>query len=75
MFAWWSAPFVVGMINPPNNPARLVLPADWRVLGFGLALACGVTFLFGLTAGAARLVRQAGERAARAAKIRIRDGG
>ena len=35
-FAWWSAPFVVGRINPPDNPARLVLPADWRVLGFGL---------------------------------------
>ena len=49
LFAWWSAPFIVGMINPPENPANLVLPADWRVLGFGLALACGVTFLFGLT--------------------------
>jgi ABC-type antimicrobial peptide transport system permease subunit len=21
-FAWWSAPFVVSMINPPDNPAR-----------------------------------------------------
>jgi putative ABC transport system permease protein len=49
-FAWWSAPFIVGMINPPAyDPARLVLPADWRVLGFGLALASAVTFLFGLT--------------------------
>jgi predicted permease len=49
-FAWWSAPFIVGMINPPAyDQARLVLPADWRVLGFGLALASGVTFLFGLT--------------------------
>jgi predicted permease len=48
IFAWWAAPFVVGMINPPDNPARLFLPADWRVLGFGLALALGVTFLFGL---------------------------
>jgi predicted permease len=47
-FAWWSAPFIVGMINPPHDPARLALPADWRVLGFGMALACGVTFLFGL---------------------------
>jgi ABC-type antimicrobial peptide transport system permease subunit len=28
LFAWWSAPMVVGMINPPDNPARLVLPAD-----------------------------------------------
>jgi predicted permease len=49
LFAWRAAPFIVGMINPPDNPARLALPADWRVLGFGLALAAGVTFLFGLT--------------------------
>jgi predicted permease len=48
LFAWWSGPFVVSMINPPDNPARLVLPADWRVLGFGMALALGVTLLFGL---------------------------
>ncbi len=47
-FAWWSAPFVVARINPPDNPARLLLPTDWRVLGFALALAIGVTFLFGL---------------------------
>src|SRR6202030_1403242 len=33
LFAWWSAPFVVSMINPPDNPARLRLPADWRVVG------------------------------------------
>jgi hypothetical protein len=48
LFAWWCAPVVVSMINPPDNPARLFLPADWRVLGFGLALTLGVTFLFGL---------------------------
>jgi predicted permease len=48
LFAWWAAPFVVGMINPPDNPARLALPADWRVMGFGLALMLVVTFLFGL---------------------------
>jgi putative ABC transport system permease protein len=48
LFAWWSGPFVVSMINPPDHPARLLLPADWRVLGFGLALALGVTLLFGL---------------------------
>ena len=47
-FAWWSAPFVVSMINPADNPARLALPADWRVLGFGLALTVGVMLLFGL---------------------------
>jgi putative ABC transport system permease protein len=46
--AWWSAPFIVQTINPRDNPARLDLPADWRVLAFGLALACAVTFLFGL---------------------------
>jgi len=48
VFAWWAAPLVVHMINPPDNPAHLVLPADWRVLGFGLALTVGVTLLFGL---------------------------
>jgi predicted permease len=48
VFAWWSAPFVVAMINPPDNPAHLSLPADWRVLIFGLALTLAVTLLFGL---------------------------
>jgi predicted permease len=48
LFAWWAAPFVVSRINPPDNPARLFLPADWRVLGFSLALTVCVTFLFGL---------------------------
>jgi putative ABC transport system permease protein len=45
-FAWWSAPFVVSLINPPDNPARLYLPWDWR--GFGLALTLAVTIIFGL---------------------------
>jgi predicted permease len=48
VFAWWAAPLVVNMINPPDNPARLFLPADWRVLGFGLVLTVGVMLLFGL---------------------------
>jgi predicted permease len=48
VFAWWSAPFVVSRINPPDNPVRLSLPADWHVLGFGLALTFAVTLLFGL---------------------------
>jgi predicted permease len=48
VFAIWAGPFVVGRINPPDNPVRLLLPADWRVLGFGLALTLGVTILFGL---------------------------
>jgi putative ABC transport system permease protein len=48
VFAWWAAPFVVGMINPPDDPARLVLPADWRVTIFAVALTFAVTLLFGL---------------------------
>ncbi len=47
-FAWWAAPFIVSRINSPDNPARLVLAADWRVFGFALALALAVTFLFSL---------------------------
>ncbi len=47
-FAWGSAPFVVSRINPPDDPVRLILPPDWRVLGFALALTFGVTLLFGL---------------------------
>jgi predicted permease len=48
IFAWWAAPFVVSRINPPDDPARLILPADWRVFGFGLALIFCVTLLFGV---------------------------
>ncbi len=48
LFAWWSAPFVVSMINPRDNPARLVLPADWRVLGFGVGLTLVVVLFCGL---------------------------
>ena len=47
-FAWWSAPFVVGMINPPSDPIRLAMPLDWRVAVFGVLLTFGVTLLFGL---------------------------
>ena len=46
--AWWSAPFVVSRINPPDHPARLALTADWRVLAFSIALTLVVTLLFGL---------------------------
>ncbi len=48
IFAWWAAPFVVAQINPPDDPVRLFLAADWRVLGFVLALSLGITALFGL---------------------------
>jgi predicted permease len=48
VFAWWSAPFVVSRINPPDNPARLALSADWRLLAFSIALTFGVAIFFGL---------------------------
>ncbi|MBV8847359.1 MAG: ABC transporter permease [Bryobacterales bacterium] len=47
-FAWWAAPFVVGMINPPDDPARLILPADFRVTSFAILLTFTVAILFGL---------------------------
>jgi len=47
-FTWQVTPFVVRMINPADRPIRLDLPADWRVLGFAIALTVAVTFLFGL---------------------------
>ncbi len=47
-FAWWSAPFLIGRIDSPQNPARLSLSADWRVLAFSLLLALTVTLLFGM---------------------------
>jgi predicted permease len=48
LFAWWAAPLVVGMINPPNDPARLILPADWRMTGFAVGLTFAIIILFGL---------------------------
>ncbi|MFN7923401.1 MAG: ABC transporter permease [Bryobacteraceae bacterium] len=51
LFALWAAPVVIGMINPRENPVRLQLPVDWRVLGFAAAVALGVSLLFGLLPG------------------------
>ena len=47
--AWGSAPYVVSRIGSQDNPVRLSLPADWRVLAFGMALTLAVTLLFGLS--------------------------
>jgi predicted permease len=47
-FAARSAPFVLSLVNPPDNPARLALPADWRVLLFGFALLILVALSLGL---------------------------
>jgi putative ABC transport system permease protein len=48
LFAWWSAPLVVSMLAPSEDPVRLVLDPDWRALVFGVALSVSVTGLFGL---------------------------
>jgi predicted permease len=47
-FAWYAAPFVVEAASFYGNPMRLILPIDWRLLGFGLLLSLAVTCLFGL---------------------------
>jgi predicted permease len=47
-FAAWSAPFVLSLVHPPDNPARLALPADWRVALFGFGLTILVVLLLGL---------------------------
>jgi len=48
LFSWWSAPLVVSMLAPPENPVRLVLGADWRSLAFGVSLTVLVALGFGL---------------------------
>ena len=48
LFAWRSAPLVVTMIQSSDTPVRLLLYADWRVLGFGAGLVFCVLLLFGV---------------------------
>ena len=48
LFAWWSAPFVVGQIGSYNHPVQFDMPLDWRVLAFCAMLTALVTCLFGL---------------------------
>jgi predicted permease len=48
LLSWWSAPLVVSMLAPPDDPVRLVLNPDWRLIAFGVALTLAVTPLFGL---------------------------
>jgi predicted permease len=47
LFASWSARLVVSMLSTVERPVWLLLDADWRVLGFGVALAVTVTILLG----------------------------
>ncbi len=49
LFTWWSAPFVIGRINSPDNPVRFSLAIDWRILAVGLS----VTLLVGILCGLA----------------------
>src|SRR5262249_42135848 len=48
LFGWWSAPLIVSMLAPAEDPVRLVLDADWRAVAFAVILASSVTCLFGL---------------------------
>jgi len=48
LFSWWSAPLVVSMLAPAEQPVRLALDADWRAIGFGVGLTAAVSLLFGL---------------------------
>ncbi len=47
-FAAWSAPFILNRISSGDDPARLLLPADWRVLLFIIVLVVIVLLLLGL---------------------------
>ena len=47
-FAAWSAPFVLSLVNPAENPARLALSANGRVFLFGFGLLILVVLLLGL---------------------------
>jgi putative ABC transport system permease protein len=48
VFALWAAPYVVSQINPPDDPARLLLGLDWRIASFAVLLTVAVTMLFGM---------------------------
>ncbi|HSM77691.1 MAG TPA: ADOP family duplicated permease [Bryobacteraceae bacterium] len=50
VFALWSAPYVMGMIDSPVTPAQLNLAVDWRVLGFSAMITFAVTVVLCLPA-------------------------
>ncbi len=47
LFSWWAAPFVISQIKPGDNPIRLVITTDARVVCFTLLLTLAVMLLFG----------------------------
>ena len=48
LVGWRAAPFVVSMLAGPQDPVRLAMGLDWRLVSFGVALTLVVTMLFGL---------------------------
>ena len=44
----WATPFIVQMINSQENPVRLKLAFDFRLMVFSGSLSLALTFLFGL---------------------------
>jgi len=48
LFSSWATPFLVSLINWPQNPVRLTLTLDFRLLGFVICLSLLLTFLLGL---------------------------
>ena len=48
LFSSWATPFLVRLINSPENPVRLTLTFDFRLLGFLICLSLLLTFLLGL---------------------------
>ncbi|MFN7995933.1 MAG: ADOP family duplicated permease [Bryobacteraceae bacterium] len=47
-FARWSVPMVLARVNPPDDPARLSLATDWRMVACAFVLTVLVTLLFGI---------------------------
>ena len=48
LFSWLTAPAVVSMLAPAEDPVRVVLGADWHMVGFGVALTILIALGFGL---------------------------
>jgi predicted permease len=48
LLAAWTTPLLVRLIPTPEGSLRLPAEADWRILGFSLAVSAGAALLFGL---------------------------
>ena len=63
LFAWWAAPFVVGMIGSPDDPARIASASRLAGDGFRTGAHAGSYVFVWADSRAAGLVNQAGQRA------------